>query len=116
MDTIKELKEILESKPSIKESYIKSHMLQLYNDIYKINVVDNFREKLFLYINGINEIGKCLECDKKTKFLSYNRGYRIYYSKKCSNNNKDLQEKILITYKETNIKKYGVEKFKNNQK
>lgn len=53
------------------------------------------------YLKKENE-GKCLECKKETTFISFGN-YRKFCSTKCSNNNKEKQEKE----KQTNQKNYG---------
>lgn len=62
--------------------------------------------------------GFCLECGKKTEYLSPNNGYREFCSIKCSNKNKNKIKK----QQETCLKNYGVlnptqsEKIKQKQK
>jgi len=47
---------------------------------------------------------KCLECGKETKFSGFRGKYSKFCSPKCSNNNKEIKEKI----KQIFLKKYGV--------
>ena len=69
------------------------------------NVGDiEYKEKLYLFINGINKQGVCL-CGKDTKFISSVTGYREYCSPKCVMSDKENIEKI----KKTCMEKYNVD-------
>jgi len=63
-------------------------------------------EKIYLLHNSI---GKCKVCENSVKFLSIERGYREYCSKKCSNNDKELIDSKLKSYKKTCMSKWGVD-------
>ena len=90
---------------SIKESWVKNHLPNLYDYILdKLGVT--ISEKIYLLYN---DIGKCKICNGGVKFLSIERGYRDYCSKKCSNNDKELIDSKLKSYKETCISKWGVD-------
>lgn len=65
---------------------------------------DYFKEKLWLYRNGLNEPPVCKVCGSPVKFTS-NDKYSTYCSSKCANNDPDKIDKT----KQNNLKKYGVE-------
>lgn len=90
---------------SIRESWVKKKLPLLYKHI-KNNKGDKLSEKIFL-LNNDKPI--CKVCNGDVSFLSFNRGYRKYCSKKCSNNDKDLINKKLDSYKKNNIEKWGVD-------
>ena len=53
----------------------------------------------------INDVGLCRVCNSPTKFLGVNKGYSKHCSYKCSNSNKETQNKK----KESYLNKYGVD-------
>jgi len=57
------------------------------------------------YDTYIGDHGKCKMCDKETKFVGLNIGYRIYCSCKCAMADQETKDKAKIT----NLKIYGVE-------
>lgn len=69
-------------------------------------------QKIFNYLNHITEIPKCV-CGKELKFKSYKEGYLTYCSNSCKSKNqkrsKEQYVKMMKTYKETMLNKYGVE-------
>lgn len=87
--------------------WVKKHHPDLYIQIennYKDNI--SFIEKIWLYINNMNEIPKCPICGKNTKFDGkLSRGYRTYCSIQCVNKSKSVFEKR----KKSMIKNFGVE-------
>jgi hypothetical protein len=90
---------------NLRESWVKKNLPKFYEFIIK-KPGKTLSEKFYLIYNNI---GKCKICELETKFLSYNRGYRLYCSKQCSNNDKDLINLKKVKYKETCLDKYGVE-------
>lgn len=93
-----------------KEKYFIKHNLE--------NVYLKYKEKFenlevltsFIYENYLQPIPKvktsnaCLECNNKTAFCSFSKGYNDFCSIKCSQQSKLTQEK----YKQTCLEKYGV--------
>lgn len=64
-----------------------------------------FQERVYLYLNGIEERPKCKHCEQnEVEFTYFTKGYRDYCSVKCSSNSED--KKIAIT--STCQEKYGV--------
>jgi hypothetical protein len=99
-----ELKNGVRLKPKSLEKENK----QLYNKIIKYSIDNNFtelpfKEKVWLFVEGKNEIPKCLECGTPTNFERFNSGYRTFCSKSCKSKNKIVKEKIKNTF----IEKYG---------
>lgn len=81
---------------------IKSRYTELYKFLYKSN--ERFSESLFLWLNPtINN--NCKMCGKKTNYQNIKYGYLEYCSSKCSNSNKEVQEKK----KAKCIQSFGVE-------
>ena len=102
-----------------------------YPDFYKMIVenyhCDTWNENLYWYYNNLTDYPRCKNCGNKTKFINLKEGYRKFCSKKCSNSNKDKQEKtkqvciekyrgiapasskeVQKKMKETNLERYGV--------
>lgn len=90
---------------SIKETWVIKNLPLLY-DYIKDKKGDTLSEKIYLIDN---EKEKCKICNSDVKFLSIKRGYRDYCSKKCSNNDKELTNKKISSYKQNNLEKYGVD-------
>ena len=87
------------------EAYLKKHFpefFQFLNDSYP--TVSSIKEKIYLYKNGLLEPGKCIICGQPTKYDGPSKGYRLYCSSKCSNNDKNKKDKI----KQTCLERYGV--------
>jgi len=62
-------------------------------------------ERLFVYLNNINETPNC-ECGRNVKFNdSYHKGYKEFCSSKCSNSSLKTKDKK----RQTSIERYGVE-------
>lgn len=101
---ISKLKKIIKKYPKCFSKIIKSLYEDSYNFINLNFKGKTFSEKLYNFLyNKKNILGYCKICHKPTSFLTFNNGYRIYCSKKCSNNDKD----VLIKAKKTKINKYG---------
>lgn len=84
--------------------FYKNHPV-LYNKINeKISDDYTFKEKIYIIYNDI-ELPTCKMCNKKTKLISFSKGFSIYCSKGCVQKDIDIREKV----KETNIKKFGAE-------
>lgn len=90
---------------SVKDSWVEKHLNQLF-EYLKSQPGESVSEKLFLLEKP--KVG-CKICGTETKFLSYMRGYRIYCSKKCSNNDSELSSIRIESFKKTSLEKWGVE-------
>ena len=90
---------------TMSESGIRLHYPKFYEYIIEHYPQDiQFKEKLWLYRNGLNEPPVCKVCGLPVKFTS-NDKYSTYCSSKCANNDPDKIDKT----KQNNLKKYGVE-------
>ena len=73
-----------------KESVLKKKYTNIYkmiNDFINENNIDEsikFTEKIYLFINNVTEIPKCLNCNKTVKFNNRNAGYHKTCSNSCS--------------------------------
>jgi hypothetical protein len=90
------------------EIYLKNNFPSLYGEIIDFNKGDlkeiPFKEKIWHYINNVNQVVLCYICNKPLKFKkSLNEGYGKYCSLSCTNKCDEHKEKV----KETNIEKYG---------
>jgi hypothetical protein len=101
----KELNIYLEKieKCSVKESWVRKNLPNLY-EFFLDKLGDSFSERVFIHNH---DKVFCKVCNNPTKFLSYNRGYRIYCSKKCSNSDSELCEKKIKVYEKTCLDKWG---------
>jgi hypothetical protein len=79
--------------------------INIYNNEYNIK---NFSILLYHYHHKINHIVKCKICGVESKFISFNKGYNKYCSRKCSMNDKEVITKRNKKSVETNLEKYGV--------
>jgi hypothetical protein len=124
-----------------KEDFIKKNHIDIFENIVffieKNNLSNDltFKEKIFLFINNIDEQPKCNNCGKELKFKkSLKEGYGSFCSIKCNNQSKKQKEKIKNTFnkkygghpmssqivkdkvKKTNLEKYGVDNiFKDSE-
>lgn len=58
---------------------------------------------------------KCIECGKQTKWFNLGKGYRIFCSLKCCNNNKEKLERKQDTIKKSSMKNYGVKHYTQSE-
>jgi hypothetical protein len=87
------------------ENGIKKRNFQLWETISNYTDKDiTFKEKFYLYENGINNIPIC-ECGSHLKFIDMKNGYRQFCSKNCMFQSSVIKERR----KETNINKWGVD-------
>lgn len=87
------------------ENGIQNRNYNLWDKINKsINYNISFKEKFYLFENGIKNIPVC-ECGNSLKFVDMTIGYRVFCSRKCMFNSDIIKKKK----KQTNIKKYGVD-------
>lgn len=116
-----------------RESYIKKNLNNIYIDLLKFQTKYSlsgvtFKELIYLYINDITSIPRCLYCNKQLKFKkSISEGYGTYCSVSCANKSQSHINKAKLTnferyggispmssqeiknkIKKTNLKKYGV--------
>jgi hypothetical protein len=95
---------------AVKESYIQKYYQILYKKIIEYrnkNGECSFTEIVFLLMGNLK--GSCKVCKGVVKFLSVNRGYREYCSKKCTNNDADLVKIKHEQYVKTCLEKYGTD-------
>jgi len=90
------------------EIYLKNNFPSLYGEIIDFNKGDlkeiPFKEKIWYYINNVNQVVLCYICNEPLKFKkSLKEGYGKYCSLSCTNKCDEHKEKV----KETNIEKYG---------
>jgi hypothetical protein len=102
-------------KSVVRNKILKCNFTKTYNFIlntYTSTLTNKFVEKLYQYINGINDIPKCKYCNKNSvnSFITINKGYAKYCSKSCRAF--DMQS----TYKSTLKRKYGNEFYNNEDK
>ena len=109
-----------------RQSYIKKNYTEIFNTINfycnKLNI-DNttqFKEKIYIFINKLNGIPTCKNCNKQLTFKkSLREGYGSYCSVSCTNKHDEHILKSKLKWKEkekdikkkmsnTNLKKYGV--------
>jgi hypothetical protein len=90
-------------KKNPRKTWVKNNLPNLYEYIID-KEGKSLSEKVYL-LN--NKKSVCKVCSKDVSFLSIERGYRTYCSKKCSNNDSELKEIKLYNLKKTSIDKYG---------
>lgn len=71
--------------------------------------ITNFSILLYHYCHNLLNPILCKNCNKKTKFISFNKGYNKYCSKKCVMSDKDVIKKRNQNSLKTNMSKYGVD-------
>ena len=104
-----------ENSYHLREIYFKNHLNDIYLEIQRLNYPENFtfQQKLYHYIHNDYElqIGVCPTCGKRTRFITFGKGYEKYCSIKCSCN-----EERVIKRKKTCFEKYGDENYNNMKK
>lgn len=81
----------------------------------------SIQEKIYLLVNDLNEIQKCLECQKELKFQLFSNPYHTFCSKSCKTKFDHKQGKFKANKKEA-IKKFketfgrGVQKHNEMEK
>jgi hypothetical protein len=106
--------EIYLSKYIVKESWVISNLPNLYI-FFNDRDGSALSEKIYLYLNDGLDVGKCKSCKNQTQFLSIKRGYRTYCSKTCSNNDIELNNKKLESFKKNFMEKWGVDNPMKNE-
>jgi len=111
-----------------RENYIKNHYLIDYENIIKINFVNNWNEKLYCYVNNVNEVPTCSNknCSNHVKFKKYSEGYRDYCSIQCRNSDSKFKlfgesnpmkiSENVVKAKQTKKNRYDDENFVNSDK
>ena len=87
-----------------KDEYIKLHYPEFYvylNENYPDTIP--FNEKLYWFYNGLTSHPTCKTCGKSTPFISNSRGYAGHCTQKCTQQDKNVRDKL----KESCIEKYG---------
>jgi len=92
-----------------REEYLMKNCHEIYEQIVDYsNKFDfdrlSFKEKVYLFVNNMNNVPTCKECGRIVKFLNKTLGYRTFCSTRCSTLNIDTKEKL----KKSSLKKYGV--------
>ena len=103
--------------------WLNRDVSHLYNELFERTKKFNpysISERIYLILNKIEEVPKCLICSNQVKFKTFKSGYRKYCSIKCStkssnrnskiSKNRDF-DKINEKIKKTNNEKYGVDYF-----
>lgn len=103
-----ELKQIWESnKYKTVRSFIKTLGKNIQDEISK-NYADKENQKLYNYVNEIDEAPKCPTCKANDlKFIGPKDGYNVYCSVKCATNNQEYLENRQKKCEE----KYGVKSY-----
>lgn len=94
-----------------REHYFIKHHNNLYLKLIEFKMemeLDNFTQVLYHYVNG-KTVPKCKICGEKVNFISFNKGYRQYCSKKCTMLDAEIVEKRNKKSIETNLKRFGVD-------
>jgi len=100
------VKQFMKSYKRISASSLEAKYPRIYNQILLLHPPlssGKVTESLYKFINEMSSGGRCKVCDDDTKFQTYNTGYRIYCSKKCSSRCPELIAKKEATMTE----KYG---------
>lgn len=99
--------------------YFETHLPDLLSEIDHFNEkynIKNFSILLYHYYHKLEQSKKCKICGKETKFISFNKGYNIYCSRKCTMLDEYVINKRNKKSIETNLEKYGVDNpMKNNK-
>jgi len=88
-----------------REIHLKKNHPVEYEKIQSINIVNNWYEKLYIFVHNIKEKPKCFNkcCDNYVNFKNFNFGYGKYCSTQCKNSDDVFKN----TVKKTKLNKYG---------
>ena len=91
-----------------KKQYLAKYYTDTLENINQYIIENNltdlpFKQQVYHWLNEINHIIKCKECDKKVKFKNSTIGYYTFCSKKCMNKSNITKNKRI----NTNIKNFG---------
>lgn len=93
--------------------YFEKHFIDELKKIDKFNTdlkIDNFSILLYHFVNFDSVYPKkCKICDNSPKFISFNKGYNTFCSKRCVMSDKDIVISRNEKSKETCLKKWGVD-------
>jgi hypothetical protein len=80
-------------------------------DLFNLNMrIENFSMLLYHFVNrNFQYPNKCKTCENSTKFISFNKGYNTYCSKKCVMSDAEVVSDRNMKSKETSLKKWGVD-------
>jgi hypothetical protein len=95
-----------------RRKYFERNFDILLSDIDKYNIdykIDNFSILLYHFYHKLSTPNLCRVCNNFTKFISFNKGYNTYCSRKCIMSDKELVSKRNKKSVETNLLKYGVD-------
>ena len=86
-----------------RDDFFKKNHPLLYNKIHSEIINDySFKEKVYILYHKINN-PICDVCNKKTKLISFSKGFSKYCSKQCIQKDEVVKNKV----RETNLKKFG---------
>ena len=109
MKTREDVLSILLTHPNgnVEEHCFKKKFPEIYSEVLLWSFPDDFKfsQKLYHYFNEDPDLklGICPVCGNRCKFRTFNIGYSVHCSKKCTNNDKSVRNKI----ESTNLKRYG---------
>lgn len=115
------------SKHACQDKFIRLNYPDFYEFLNnKYNFLTTISEKLYWYFNQINHAPVCEMCGKPTKYVNFNKGYKKFCSRECSESSPERIKRTLSTVKtkyevsnisqipgvnkkvkDTHLKKYG---------
>lgn len=99
-------------KNMYRENYVKTHYNEFYTFLLeKYPHIELHRERVYLYLNNLNEPPKCPICGNTIKYKRSPAGYNMYCSKQCL-----LQGDRVEKTKNTKLKRYGSSSYNNPEK
>lgn len=105
--TKEEVIDIINRNRSNFSKIIKTKDGNFYNFIADKIIGVNFSERLYKWLYGS---GKCLECNRETKFDGIHKGYREFCSNACVNKSVIIKKRIESSF----IEKFGVSNVSQN--
>ena len=115
---------------------LENYLTKYYNEFFellkeKYSDSRSVSEMLYRYFNNIEEIPVCPVCGNKNNFINYTKGYTSHCCSKCTQNDKEVRDKLKHTNREmygedcyhifyergktTKKKKYGNENYNNSE-
>lgn len=106
---LKIIDEFIDGSPNrLREKYFVKYNIDLYNEIssYTKNIDVPFKQKIWHWVNSINDYVYCIQCDiNRVSFkMNWKDGYKDFCSNKCSSNS----EQFKVKSEKTLIERYGV--------
>lgn len=83
--------------------HIKKHYPNIYKEIDSL-IADDFKTKLYMYLNDIQDVPNCIVCGKPVRFKGTQIGFAAYCSCKCAANSQNTMK----LRKQTCMERYGV--------